>query len=165
MLLVYQLRPWNLVAHADKHTHTDMIERWPHDIQQSTAEGLVFGTRQGQNSCSPLLHQRFSTTPTTIAIPAIYQVPTLHSPSVCITLWFFFPFFVLNPCVPCLCPLLYPHVLSAILAPGGQQGLCLLSFLPAAGRLMNQRFHGGSSGVSEGAGMADRLHRTPSKQN
>lgn len=90
---------------------------------------------------------------------------TLHSPSLCITLWFFFPFFVLNLCVPCLCPLLYPHVLSAILAPGGQQGLCPLSFLPAAGRLMNQRFHGGSSGVSEGAGMADRLHRTPSKQN
>lgn len=136
-----------------------MIERWPHDIQQSTAEGLVFGTRQGQNSCSPLLHQRFSTTPTTIAIPAIYQAYSPFSISLHNTL-VFFPFFVLNLCVPCLCPLLYPHVLSAILAPGGQQGLCPLSFLPAAGRLMNQRFHGGSSGVSEGAGIEHQASRT-----
>lgn len=100
MLLVYQLRPWNLVAHADTHTHTDMIERWPHDIQQSTAEGLVFGTRQGQNSCSPLLHQRFSTTPTTIAIPAIYQVYSPFSISLHNTL-VFFPFF----CFKSVCPL------------------------------------------------------------
>lgn len=104
--------------------------------------------------CSLLLYLRLSSTHTlthTNLLPrTVWQAPTLlsstslHSPLP--------PFFCNVSYLPPASVLAFPLLpcQPSWLQVARRDRAPWVSFLPAAGRLMNQRVHGGSSGVSEG---------------
>lgn len=175
VLLVYQLStmksPFSsmLASLADTHTRTrdghKITEHcWRVCVRNEGGEKRVFLLHR----CSLLLYLRLSTTHTlthtNLPSHTVSQVLS-HPPPPCATLCP--PFICKASCLPPASILSFPLLprQPSWLQEASRDHAPWVSFLPAAGRLMNQRFHGGSSGVSEGTSVGDRLHQTPSKQN